>query len=148
MYAGRGADTERAQPAMRRQDRPTRRGLPLDRTIRPDAVLLRRELRWTATAMLALGKVIAEPPPLVGAVQFTRTAWWPSVTVTWVGGTGFSLSRNLTVAEAAMPLSWSAFVWIATVISESFARQTRTVVSYRRPRFLDPTKGPDPDALP
>ena len=40
---------------MRRQDHPTRRGLPLDYTTRPDAVLLRRELRWTATAMLALG---------------------------------------------------------------------------------------------
>ena len=40
---------------MPRQDPPARRGLPLDRTIRPDAVLLRRELRWTAAAMLALG---------------------------------------------------------------------------------------------
>ncbi len=39
---------------MPREERPTRRGLPLDRTIRPDAVLLRRELRWTAAAMLAL----------------------------------------------------------------------------------------------
>ena len=37
------------------EDRPARRGLPLDRTLRPDAVLLRRELRWTAAAMLALG---------------------------------------------------------------------------------------------
>ena len=41
---------------MPRQDPPAgRRGLPLDHTIRPDAVLVRRELRWTAGTMLALG---------------------------------------------------------------------------------------------
>ena len=41
---------------MPRQDPPARRrGLRLDRTLRPDAVLLRRELRWTAATMLALG---------------------------------------------------------------------------------------------
>ncbi len=40
---------------MPRDDHPARRGLPLHRTIRPDAVLLRRELRWTAAAILALG---------------------------------------------------------------------------------------------
>jgi len=40
---------------MQRQEPPAgRRGLPLDRTMRPDAVLLRRELRWTAGTMLAL----------------------------------------------------------------------------------------------
>lgn len=40
---------------MPRHDRSRpRRGLPLDRTMRPDAVLLRRELRWTAATTLAL----------------------------------------------------------------------------------------------
>ena len=43
---------------MPRQDPPApRRGLPLDRTMRPDAVLLHRELRWTAATMLALGAI-------------------------------------------------------------------------------------------
>ena len=37
------------------EERPGHRGLPLDRTLRPDAVLLRRELRWTAATMLVLG---------------------------------------------------------------------------------------------
>lgn len=41
---------------MPRRDRPTpRRSLPLNRTFRPDTVLLRRELRWTAATALALG---------------------------------------------------------------------------------------------
>ena len=40
---------------MRRQRRRVRRGLPLDRTMRPDTVLLRRELRWTAATMAGLG---------------------------------------------------------------------------------------------
>ena len=40
---------------MPRHNRPARRGLPLHHTVRPDAVLLRRELRWTAATMLALG---------------------------------------------------------------------------------------------
>ena len=62
MSAARGTCTliappaPRTNPAMRKQDPPApRRGLPLDRTMRPDAVLLRRELRWTAATMLALG---------------------------------------------------------------------------------------------
>lgn len=41
---------------MSRHEPPTRRrGLPLDHTVRPDAVLLRREMRWTTAAVLALG---------------------------------------------------------------------------------------------
>ena len=40
---------------MRRHKRRLRRGLPLDRTMRPDTVLLRRELRWIAAAMAGLG---------------------------------------------------------------------------------------------
>ena len=40
---------------MRRHKRRLRRGLPLDCTMRPDTVLLRRELRWTAAAMAGLG---------------------------------------------------------------------------------------------
>lgn len=39
-----------------RHDRPTpRRNLPVNRTFRPDTVLLRRELRWTAATALGLG---------------------------------------------------------------------------------------------
>ena len=40
---------------MRGHKRRLRRGLPLDRTMRPDTVLLRRELRWTAGTMAGLG---------------------------------------------------------------------------------------------
>lgn len=36
---------------------PPRRGLPLDHTMRPDAVLLHRELRWTTGTVLALGAI-------------------------------------------------------------------------------------------
>lgn len=57
MYAERTAETE-DRSAMRRHDPPARRrGLPLDRTMRRDAVLLRRELCWTAGTMLALGAI-------------------------------------------------------------------------------------------
>ena len=40
---------------MRRKGHRCRRGLPPKRSVRPDAVLLRRELRWTAATVLALG---------------------------------------------------------------------------------------------
>ena len=41
---------------MPQHERPAPRGnLPLNRTFRPDTVLLRRELRWTAATALALG---------------------------------------------------------------------------------------------
>jgi len=43
---------------MPQQDPPARRrGLPLNRTMEPDAILLRRELRWTAGTMSALGAI-------------------------------------------------------------------------------------------
>ena len=43
---------------MRKNNRPAgRRSLPLNHTMRPDAVLLRRELRWTAAATLTLGSM-------------------------------------------------------------------------------------------
>ena len=40
---------------MRRLDRPARRPPRPGRTVRPDTVLLRRELRWTAATVLGLG---------------------------------------------------------------------------------------------
>ena len=40
---------------MRRLDRPARRPLRPGRSVRPDTVLLRRELRWTSAAVLGLG---------------------------------------------------------------------------------------------
>ena len=40
---------------MRRKNQRVRRGLPLDCTMPPDTVLLRRELRWTAATMAGLG---------------------------------------------------------------------------------------------
>ena len=87
---------------MPRQDRPARRGLPLHRTIRPDAVLLRRELRWTATTMLALGAAGYAIAGTYGAAIGTgagfllqqatywlvvRTLWhgWSTRTVTYEG---------------------------------------------------------------
>ena len=43
---------------MRKNDPPgRRRSLRLNRTMRPDAVLLRHELRWTAAATLTLGSI-------------------------------------------------------------------------------------------
>ena len=40
---------------MQRKRHRGRRGLPPKRSLRPDTVLLRRELRWTAATVLALG---------------------------------------------------------------------------------------------
>jgi len=60
---------------MPRHNRPARRGLPLHHTVRGDAVLLRRELRWTAATMLALGAAGHAIAGLSGAAIGTATGF-------------------------------------------------------------------------
>ena len=83
---------------MRRQHGGAGRGLPLDRRMRPDTVLLRRELRWTAATVLTLG---AAGYAAAGAYGATIGA-----------GAGFVLQQAVyRVAVAALWGGW----WARTV---------------------------------
>ena len=97
---------------MRRQHRRVSRGLPLNHTTRPDTVLLRRELRWTAATMVTLG---AAGYAVAGAYGTAIGA-----------GTGFVLQQAVyRLAVAALWHGW----WNRTMTYEGpeVARELRRI---------------------
>lgn len=109
---------------MPRQDPPARRrGLPLDRTLRPDAVLLRRELRWTAATMLALGAAGYAFAGAYGAAIGTgagfllqQAAYRLVVRALWHGWTTRAITdKGDEVAQRSARISLRAFtLWMRT----------------------------------